>query len=174
VTGIQRRLFLLSSAALFLAACGYNLAGRGTFLPERIKVLGIPPFDSAIPRATVSEKLTAAVTREFVSRGRYKVVPGTGGADAVLTGNVTGFLTTPIAFDDQGRATRAVLTVTAGVTLRDVREGQVLYENPAFQFRSELELGENTQDFYDPESEAVDEIARNFARSLVATMSEGF
>jgi outer membrane lipopolysaccharide assembly protein LptE/RlpB len=160
--------------ALVLSGCGYNLAGRGAFLPEHIKVLGIPPFDSAVPRATVSEKLTDAVTREFVSRGRYKVVPGTSGADALLTGNVTGFITTPIAFDADGRATRAVLTVTAGVTLRDLRADQVVYENPAFQFRSELELGEDTTDYYDPEAEAIDEIARNFARSLVATMLEGF
>lgn len=163
--------------ALVLAGnggCGYHLAGKGSFLPTRIKVLGIPPFDSSVPRLQLSEDFTEAVTREFLSRGHYKVVSGAQGADALLTGNVTGFLTTPIAFDDAGRATRSLLTVTAGVTLRDLRENAVLYENPGFQFRSELELGSESGDFFDPESEAIDEIARNFARSLVATMVEGF
>ena len=37
---------LLALATSALSGCGYALAGRGSFLPERIKVIGIPPKDT--------------------------------------------------------------------------------------------------------------------------------
>ena len=158
---------------LTVPGCGYNLAGRGSFLPERIKTLGIPPFDSTVPRREVIEKLTREVTRAFISRGGYKVVPGSASADALLTGTITGLILTPIAFDNSGRATRARLSITAGVKLVDLRDQIVLYESPGFQFGSDVELT-GDQDLFDPESTAIDPIARDFARSLVSTVVEGF
>ena len=50
----------------------------------------------------------------------------------------------------------------------------MIYENRSFNFRSEFELSEDAEDFYDPESEVVEEIAVQFARSLVSAMLEGF
>jgi outer membrane lipopolysaccharide assembly protein LptE/RlpB len=169
-----RALALGVSLGLVLSGCGYNLAGRGSFLPDRIRTIGIPPFDSAVPRPGVVQKLTDAVTSEFIARGGYRIVPQTAGADAVLSGAIVGLVQTPVAFDDQGRVTRALLTVTAGVRLSDAREGALLYENPSFVFRTEVELSEEGEDFFDPESEALDEIASSFGRSLVATIVEGF
>ena len=42
---VQRvRLVLILAAALGSAGCGYALAGRGSFLPTDIRVVGIPPL----------------------------------------------------------------------------------------------------------------------------------
>src|SRR5688500_9816650 len=129
-----------------LASCGYHLAGRGSFLPATIKTLGIPPFDSAVPRQDLPTQRTDAVPREFLRRGGYAIVPRAEGADAVLIGRLSGLIVTPIAVDESGRQTRALITITAGVTLRDVRENRTLYENAAFQFRTELEPGQDDTD----------------------------
>lgn len=158
------------------AGCGYNLAGRGSFLPSHIRTIGVPPFDSIVPRAIVVEEITSAVTREFISRGGYKIVPAEVGADAVLKGSIIGFNETPIAFDSDGRATRSVLSVSASVSMRDLHEARTLYENPAFQFRVELELDTERilGDFQDPESDAIKVLSEEFAKTLVATVVEGF
>ena len=36
-------------AALASTSCGYTLAGRGSFLPETIKTIGVPDFDNRTP-----------------------------------------------------------------------------------------------------------------------------
>src|SRR5256885_3619949 len=108
-------LWLALAAALCLGTgCGYHLQGRGSFLPVQIRSIGVPPFQSAVARREVGEKLTAAVTKEFLSRGGYKIEPSREGVDAVLDGTITGFTQTPIAFDADGRANPALLTITAG------------------------------------------------------------
>jgi hypothetical protein len=35
----------LALVLMFTSACGYALAGRGSFLPEYIRVVGIPAFE---------------------------------------------------------------------------------------------------------------------------------
>lgn len=175
----RRACLILVAVALIVPAgfapgCGYHLQGRGSFLPLRIKSIGIPAFQSAIAKREVVEKITDAVTKEFLSRGGYKIQPSRDGVDAVLDGTIIGFAQTPIAFDADGRANRALLTITAGVVMRDLVESKTLYESPAFQFRSEIELSRGGSDFFDPESEGIDQISREFARSLVATIVEGF
>jgi hypothetical protein len=34
----------LATSIVLLPGCGYSLAGRGSFLPDYIKVIGVPTF----------------------------------------------------------------------------------------------------------------------------------
>ena len=43
------RLLSIAAGGISAASCGYALAGRGSFLPEYIKTLGIPMFGNATP-----------------------------------------------------------------------------------------------------------------------------
>jgi len=169
---LTRRLLILALAVAPLG-CGYSLAGRGSFLPAHIQTIGVPPFETMVPRSELIEELTRAVTREFIERGGFEITPTAEGADAVLKGIVTGLTEIPIAFDEDGRATRSLLTISARVTLKDLKDQASLYDNSAFRFRSELELDPDASQF-DPESEGIEEIAQQFARTLVATIVEGF
>ena len=51
--GAALRLALTAGLVATLTAlgCGYRLAGHGSFLPVHIKTIGIPPFDSIVPRS---------------------------------------------------------------------------------------------------------------------------
>ena len=116
----------------------------------------------------------AVVTREFIERGGYRIIPVSTGADAILSGSITGLTETPVSFDQEGRATRSLLTITASVTMRDLEEGETIYQNSVFQFRSEIDIDPDSDLLLDPESEGITDIARQFARTLVATIVEGF
>src|SRR3954462_12704857 len=109
-----------SSKTLFLFvllcttnACGYALAGHGSFLPDYIKLIGIPAFANQTSYFDIAQILTDKVRTEFIGRGRYKVVPDTTGADAVLSGTITGISILPTAFGQQQQASRYTITVTA-------------------------------------------------------------
>ena len=162
-----------------LTGCGYSLAGRGSFLPEYIKVIGVPTFVNDTPVYDVERRLTERVRSEFIGRGKYKVLPEGTGVDALLSGEITSITLTPAAFTDQRQASRYVLTVTARIEFKDVKTGKVLWSNGAMQFREEYDISSNstTPDattFFGQDANALDRVAQEFARAIVSAILEAF
>ena len=91
--GISRRELLWAmpvfAAGVGAASCGYALAGRGSFLPDYIKTIGIPTFTNRTTVFNLETLLTQKVRSEFIGRGKYQIVPEATGVDALLTGEVT-------------------------------------------------------------------------------------
>ena len=122
------------------AACGYSLAGRGSFLPDYIRTIGIPLFLNRTPFLTVEQLFTEKVRVEFQSRGRYAVQPTEAGADGVVRGEIIGISAAPVGFTDAQLATRYRFTVTVSVKFDDATQKKTLWENPALTFSDEYEL----------------------------------
>jgi hypothetical protein len=161
--------------ATLFGGCGYALVGRGSFLPPTVKTIAVAGFDShGTSRPQVAESLRAAVIAEFLSRGHFRITETESEADAVLTGEIIGFSVVPITYGQDSRATRDQVSISAGVALRDRTTQKLLYENRGFSFRSEFETSADTADIFDTESDVLDELAKNFAKSLVAAILEGF
>jgi len=157
-----------------LPACGYSLVGTGAFLPEYIQTVAIPTFANNTSRFEVEVRITDAVTREFVSRGNFSVVADQQGADAVLEGTILTFTMSPIGLAEDEEATNYLVQITAQVNFRDLVQNRIIYSNNAFPFRQQFELEQNPNEFFDVSNVAVDEIAVEFARSVVASILEGF
>ena len=64
--------------------------------------------------------------------------------------------------------------MTASATLKRARTGELLYENVAFSFRGEYEVQSEGDEFFDAEPEIVEELAEQFAISLVSSILENF
>ena len=170
---------VLALALLGGSGCGYALAGRGSFLPETIKTIGIPSFANRTTVFNLETLLTEKVRGEFIGRGKYKILPESTGVDALLTGDVQSAVLTPVSFSLDQLASRYALTITAKVELRDVRAGKVVWENPSMVFRQEYEAqsGKNAQDaaaFFGQDTNALDRMASDFARTLVSSILEAF
>ena len=177
------RAFTVASALVFAgmgAACGYALAGRGSFLPDYIMVVGIPPFENRSSFSQVEQILTDKVRIEFIGRGKYKVIPEMTGSDALLSGEVLAVSVQPVGFNEQQLASRYLLTWTLKVAFTDARTNQVLWSNDALTVRGEYELSTrgNTviegASFVDQERSSVDRIASDVARSVVTSILEAF
>jgi hypothetical protein len=169
----------LVAVVVSLPGCGYSLAGRGSFLPDYIRTIGVPTFGNRTPVFNLETQLTQKVRSEFIGRGRYQIVPDATNVDALLTGDVTGVNITPVSFTDQQLASRYIITMTASVQLRDVRENKVLWENPGLVFRQEYEAqaGQTAADpaaFFGQDINALDRISTDFARSIVSAILEAF
>src|ERR1700704_2941681 len=80
------------------SACGYSLAGRGSFLPVDIKTIGIPNFVNRTTVFNLETQLTQKVRSEFIGRGRYQILPDATNVDALLTGEVSNVSLIPQSF----------------------------------------------------------------------------
>lgn len=173
------RLVVLLAVASATAGCGYSLAGRGSFLPDYIRTIGVPQFTNSTSIYDVDRKVSEQVRGELAGRGKYKIEPRDTGVDAVLTGDVNSITITPVSFNQQQQATRYVLTLSASVQFKDVKTGKVLWANPAMAFREEFEptTGANVTDvtaFFGQDVNALERIASEFARAVVSALLEAF
>ena len=171
---------LVLLAALASSSCGYTLAGRGSFLPETIRTIGIPNFVNRTPYFEVEQVLTERVRSEFIGRGKYKVQPQDTGVDAVLKAEITSIAITPASFNQDQQASRYVISVVVSVQFVQVEGEKVLWQNPNQVFREEYALTSGGTGVLDPAaffgqaSNAVDHMATDFARTLVSAILEAF
>ena len=164
----------LGFAALAAGRCGYALVGKGSSLPDSIRVVQFTTLENMTQRVQLEQRFSAEIARELASRGRFSVQSGAAGADAALTGAVLAFNLFPVAFDNQGRATDYQVQVTARLSLKTVPDGKVLWENPAYTFRDNYQYSLTAASYVDLENDAVDRVASRFAQALVTSLLEGF
>jgi Lipopolysaccharide-assembly len=141
-------------------------------LPARIKTVAVPAFQNNALRYKIESRFTKAVVDELIHRGRGLRVQGNReGADAVIEGVIKSFNYSGVLLDDKGRARIFEVTVEAAVTVRDQTENRVLYDNQNFVFRGEYEFANDPRNFFNEEDPAVQRMARNFAESIVSTLT---
>lgn len=159
------------------SGCGYALAGRGSFLPAYIQVVGVPAFDNKTTVFDIDRVLTDRVRTEFGSRGKYRVQPDTNNVDAILTGTITSVRLDNTAYTAGSQASRVALTVTASFEFRDVRDNKILWSNVS-TFKEEYEptsaTGTDVTAFFGQNANAMERLAQNFARSVVTSILEAF
>ena len=171
---------LFVTLPLVSSGCGYALAGRGSFLPDYIRVVGIPPIENRSTYQQVELVLTEKIRTEFIGRGKYTVLPEASGSDAVLTGEITGISAQPVGFNENQLASRYLFTMTMRVQLTDARTNMVLWSNDALTFREESDLTSRGvtafqgTDFIDQERSSFDRIASDVARTVVTAILEAF
>ena len=154
--------------------CGYHLAGTGSSLPAHIKVVGVPIFQNNTQGYQVEQKITSAINTLLIQRGKYKVIPESQGVDALLEGTITSVSLVPVTFNTSGQAQQYNVIISAKVTFTDEIDQKVLFTNPGFTFRGQYEIDQSQLAFFDRQSQAVDDIAKDFAESVVSAILEGF
>ncbi len=171
---------------LFVAMCFLFLVSgftecykpvTNTGLPKNIKRIAVPAFQFEVQgaRYRVESRFTEAVSREIIKRGRGLKVQGTReGADAAVEGTIRNFYFTGVLLDREGRARVYEVTIVAAVTIRDLRENKILYDNQNFIFRDSFEFSQDPRSFFNEEDPAVERMSRAFAESVVSTIINGF
>jgi len=165
--------------AVTAGGCGYSLAGKGSFLPATIKVIGVPEFANQTPYFEIERKFTERVRSEFIGRGRYQILPQVTGADAIVRGTITSVSIAPANFNQSQQATRYVVIIRTKIEFYDVKDDKILWENPLMFFREEYDLPADSQAgdpaaFFGQSSNALERVALDFARSVVSAILEAF
>jgi hypothetical protein len=167
--------FLLASSALLYFSCGYHVAGRADLLPKRINTIAVPAFANVTTRYRLADRLSADITREFISRTRYNIVADPNQADAVLTGAVVNFFGYPTILDPAtGRATGVQAIVILQINLVDRKDGAVLFSRPNMEVRERYEISVDPNAYFDESGAAMDRLSRDVARTVVSAILENF
>ena len=145
-------------------------------LPRNIRKIAVPAFQTEARglRYRVGSRFTEAVSREIIRRGNGLKVQGSlEGADAVVEGMIRDFSFSGVLLDRDGRARVYEVTIISAVTIRDLRENKILYDNQNFTFRDSFEFSEDPRSFFNEEDPAVERIARAFSESVVSAIVNG-
>ena len=171
---------VLCMCAAASSGCGYALAGRGSFLPPTIRVVGIPKLENRSTFFQVEDILTDKIRAEFIGRGKYTVTPEDTGADALLTGEVLGISVVPVGINENQLASRYLFTVALKMEFTDTHTQDVIWQNDSLVFRGEYDLSTRSNTpiggdtFLDQERSSMDRIATDVARTVVTAILEAF
>ena len=69
-----------------LSGCGYHISGKSDVVPKSVQTIAVPAFNNLTVRYKFADRLTGAITREFIARTRYHIIADPTQADAVLNG----------------------------------------------------------------------------------------
>jgi outer membrane lipopolysaccharide assembly protein LptE/RlpB len=135
----------------------------------------VPVFATRTETYHTETVLTDAVIREFAARTRLRVTPGGGEEpDTVLHGTILKEAITPLTYNASTQESSSfLLTLVVSVTLND-RDGKVLYQNNNYVFRQQYQSTTDLPTFLQENPAALERLSRDFARSLVADVLEGF
>ncbi|MFM9904403.1 MAG: LPS assembly lipoprotein LptE [Pyrinomonadaceae bacterium] len=145
-------------------------------LPKNVRTIAVPAFQFEPKglRYKIESRFTDAVTREIIRRGNgLKVQSSRTGADAVLEGTIRDFGFSGVLLDSQGRARVYEVTIVTAVTIRDLKENKILYDNQNFVFRDSFEFTSDPRSFFNEEDPAVERMARAFAEAAVSAFVNG-
>jgi len=145
-------------------------------LPKNVRRIAVPAFQTEARglRYRVGSRFTEAVSREIIRRGNgLKVQGSTEGADAVVEGTIRDFSFTGVLLDRDGRARVYEVTIVSAVTVRDLKEDKILYDNQNFIFRDSFEFSQDPRSFFNEEDPAVERIARAFSEAVGSAIVNG-
>ena len=166
---------LAACSILLAVACGYQVAGTATRLPPDIKTIAIPVFTNKSTRFRIEQRVSAAVTREFIERTRFRVTPDPEGADAELKGTIDSVHSGVLTYDpNTGRATTFQIQVTADVELIDLHTKKVVFSNPHYLFREQYQVSQSAPALFEESEPALNRLSSDFAHTLVTDIIENF
>lgn len=130
---MKKTIFIL--AAFAMAACSsseitYTPADQK--IPQHIKRLSVRNFFNKTQQFGLEEKITLAVTDEFLKNGEHAIVPEND-AQGIIVGEIKHYILTPIQYDVNMVPTVYKLNVIVSVKFLDKTYNSYLWEEPALQ-----------------------------------------
>ncbi len=161
-----------AALALALCSCGYHVVGHTNVLPETIHTIAIPAFGNATTRYKLTDRIPQALTREFISRTKYRIVSDPNQADAVLRGSVINYISGATIVVQN--ATAVDVHVYLQVSLTERSTGKVLFNRPAMEVRERYEVSVDPAQYFEESDAALERVSRSVAQQLVTAILANF
>ena len=133
----MKRSFSFVFLAIFLlTGCGYHFSGSGARLPEGIRSVSIPIFANQTIQTGIESEVTRALVEKITS-AKQLLLTGQREADALLSGTVISFVTSPSAVTlGTQTATEYRATLTIQVAFKRQRDGKVFWKGAMSEWRN--------------------------------------
>ena len=123
-------------AILLFTGCGYHFSGSGAGLPSGVRSVAIPIFGNQTIQTGIETTLTSALVDKFTA-AKQVTVTGQSEADAILSGTVKSFTTSPTAVTLGTQvATEYRATITIEATFKRQRDGKILWKGEVSDWRN--------------------------------------
>jgi hypothetical protein len=166
---------LVLAVFLLTAACGYHVGGKADMVPKTVETIAVLPFLNGSNRYKLSDKMQQAISRELVSRTRFRVVRDPDAADAVLQGSLGNVMVYPVVFDPATYKTTVVqISVLVQAKLTDRKTGKVLYNRPLSGIQNSYEVSLYANQYFDESELALERVSTDLARTVVSGILENF
>jgi outer membrane lipopolysaccharide assembly protein LptE/RlpB len=168
----MRRSWFFCLLLLSIAGCGYHLPGRGD-LPAEIRTVYVDYFSNATLEPFLEREVTTSVIDRLARSRLLDMAAQRQGADAVLSGAIVSYGTTPVSYDrnDIVQEFRAAMTLQA--TLRDAVDGRVLWRGNV-TWSEDFPAAADKAMQYSQEAAARQVISDRIAGELLVRIAEGF
>jgi hypothetical protein len=174
VIGLRLCSALLSVVASTVS-CGYHVGGKADLIPKSIQTIAVPTFGTVTTKYRLVDILPQQISREFVSRTRFKIETDPAVADAILKGTINNVIVYPVVSDPTtGKATSIRVVVFLTVVLTERSTGKVLFSHPSWAFHEDYGEAIDPHQFFDESGAAYDRLSRDVARDLVSGIVEDF
>jgi len=87
-----------------------------------------------------------------------------------MKGEVVGYGTSPVVFDERGRAAQYAVSVTFKILVTETSTGKTLFRNDGMTFRDNFQLSQTAGDFVPEDPAALSRIAERVASAVVAAL----
>ena len=161
------------SGLLFISGC-YHLVGSGSSeLSKDMKKMAIPLFKNKTDVAEIEIVVTNAIIKEFTSFSPGKVTDMEH-AKAAIEGKVISYSLDTIAADRRDKMLEYRLKIGLEITLKDLEENNVLYQNKDFEGHIDFKIPRDSISRKREEENARRRLAEELAKRLVGEIFEGF
>ena len=159
--------------ALLLGGCGYHLAGRGNLLPADLHTLSIAMFTNRTSQPFLENYITNDLLARFARQPQLGLSENASQADAVLSGDITGYSSSPVAYNKTDSITEYRSTVTLSATFRRSSNGRVLWKGTvSWSEDYPADIDKTIQ--YDNEIAAIKVISRRLADEVYTRVTDNF
>jgi Lipopolysaccharide-assembly len=166
---------LLTPVSCLLFSCGYHVAGHADLIPKTDQTIAIPAFTNVTIRYKLTDWLPEAVSKEFIARTRYKIVPDPKQADMVLKGTVASYSSYPTTLDTTtGRASTAEIHVVLTVNLEERATGKVLFTRPRLEITDRYQISLYPTQYFEESDDALARASQVVARQVVSAILNNF
>lgn len=161
--------YLLSAVLTGCGASHYTPAPQ--VLPQNIRKVAIETFKNSTVYYGMEEKLTFAITNEFIRDGRVAVV-NSADADGILRGEITRYVLEPLTYDENHVVKEYKLWILVDIMLIDRLKNEVVMQEKNLEgnyrfFVSNVPGGIS-------EEEAREIIWEKLSRNILKRTIEGF
>jgi outer membrane lipopolysaccharide assembly protein LptE/RlpB len=169
----MRRLILFWVLPFFLCGCGYHLSGDVNNLPPEIRSLYIELFANRTAEPFLENLITKEVTREFARTRSLHITEDRTRADAVLSGTVTAYSTSPVSFGLNDEITEYRSTMAVDAVLYRASDGKTLWKG-SLSWTEEYPSNDDKAVQEDNEAEAIKVIVDRLAENLYRSRADNF
>ncbi len=167
------RFGFLLALVLMVAGCGYAFAPQGDYIDQRIKNIYVEPFGNKTAQAEIENFMRTAFIDQILQNSRFKAVPNSEQADAIISGNVIGLNSVTLSYRRNILAAEERMTVVLEASFREKESGKVIWASRQIVGTVDYKLYDDTNPL--PfRKQALDKLSKDTAENAFNMMMSNF